>query len=138
MAIQLISHFLPAPPELPIDKMMRSSADAWLMSVFGVFIAPFAEEIIFRGLLFPALIRSTGVLASFVLTSVLFGVIHAQQLGGAWIQIAGIIVVGAVLTAVRWRFHSLASSTLVHVGYNGTLFVALFVETQGFTNFSPK
>jgi hypothetical protein len=44
--------------------------------------------------------------------------------------------VGAVLTAVRWRFHSLASSTLVHVGYNGALFAALFVETRGFTNLS--
>ena len=58
-----------------------------------------------------------------------------QQLAGAWTQVACIILVGAVLTAVRWRFRSLASSTLVHVGYNGALFVAMFVQTHGFTNF---
>ena len=138
LAIQFIAHFLPTPPELPIDKMMRSSADAWMMTVFGVFIAPFAEELLFRGLLFPALTRRVGLVISLVLTSVLFGFVHAQQLGGAWIQIASIIVVGAVLTITRWRFHSLASSTLVHVGYNGTLFLALFVGTQGFTHFPPK
>jgi membrane protease YdiL (CAAX protease family) len=138
VAVQLISHFLPTPPELPIDQMMRSSTDAWLMSVFGVLIAPFAEEVFFRGLLFPALARRAGLLVSFVVTSVFFGIIHSQQLAGAWIQITCIILVGAALTAIRWRFRSLASSTLVHVGYNGTLFLALFVQTRGFTNFSLK
>ncbi len=138
LAARVSAHFLPTPPELPIDKMMRNSADAWMMSAFGVFIAPFAEEVLFRGLLFPALTRRAGLLVSLVATSVLFGVVHGQQLAGAWIQIACIIVVGTVLTVVRWRFRSLASSTLVHVGYNGALFVTLFVQTQGFTNLSIK
>ncbi|MGD0479790.1 MAG: CPBP family intramembrane glutamic endopeptidase [Terracidiphilus sp.] len=136
LAVQLLAHFLPAPPELPIDKMLRTPLDAWLMSAFAVLVAPFAEEVLFRGLLFPALARRAGALISLLATSVLFGAIHAGQLGGAWAQVACIILVGAVLTAVRWRFHSLASSTLVHVGYNGALFVALFMQTRGFTNFS--
>ncbi len=136
LAVQLLAHFLPSPPELPIDAMLRTPADAWLMSVFGVFIAPFAEEVLFRGLLFPALARRGGALLSLLATSVLFGAVHAQQLAGAWVQIACIVAVGAVLTLVRWRFRSLASSTLVHVGYNGALFAALFVQTRGFTHFS--
>ena len=36
LAIQFRAHFLPAPPELPIDKMLRTPLDAWLMSAFGV------------------------------------------------------------------------------------------------------
>jgi hypothetical protein len=136
LAAQFSAHYLPAPPELPIDKMMRTSLDAWLMTAFGVFIAPFAEEVLFRGLLFPALTRRAGLPASLVITSVLFGIFHAQQLAGAWIQITCIIVVGAVLTIVRWRSRSLACSTLVHVGYNGALFSALLLQTQGFTNLS--
>ena len=135
LAVQFSARFLPAPPELPIDKMMRTPLDAWLMSAFGVLIAPFAEEVLFRGLLFPALARRAGALVSLIVTSVLFGAIHAQQLAGAWTQVTCIILVGLVLTVVRWRFRSLASSTLVHVGYNGALFVAMFVETHGFTNF---
>jgi len=136
VAVQFAAHFLPEPPELPIDKMIRTPSDAWMMAAFGVLVAPFVEEVLFRGLLFPALTRRAGALLSLVATSVLFGMIHAQQLAGAWVQVAFIVAVGAVLTAVRWRFHSLASSTLVHVGYNGALFAALFVETHGFTNLS--
>lgn len=138
LVVQLIAHFLPSPPELPIDNMLRTPFDAWLMSAFGIFIAPFAEEVLFRGLLFPALARRAGALFSLLVTSVFFGAMHAQQLAGAWVQIACIVGVGAVLTMVRWRFRSLASSTLVHVGYNGALFVTLFVQTQGFTNFSAR
>jgi uncharacterized protein len=138
MTVLLSSHFLPAPPELPIDKMMRTTSDAWLLSIFGVFFAPFAEEVLFRGLLFPALARRSGALFSLLVTSVLFGAIHAQQLAGAWIQVTCIVLVGIVLTLVRWRFRSLASSTLVHVGYNGALFTALFIGTRGFTNFTAR
>ena len=135
LAVQLLAHFLPSPPELPIEAMLRTPADAWLLSVFGVLIAPFVEEVLFRGLLFPALARRAGALFSLLTTSVLFGAMHAQQLAGAWTQIACIVGVGTVLTAVRWRFRSLACSTLVHVSYNGALFAALFVQTRGFTHF---
>lgn len=135
LAVQFSAHFLPTEPELPIDKMLRTPFDAWLMSAFGVFIAPVAEEVLFRGLLFPALARRAGAVGALLVTSALFGAVHAQQLAGAWIQVTCIALVSVVLTAIRWRFHSLASSTLVHVGYNGALFVALFVETHGFTNF---
>jgi membrane protease YdiL (CAAX protease family) len=135
LAMQLLSNWLPSPPKLPIDEMLRSPADAWCMTVFGVLIAPFAEEVFFRGLLFPALARHTGALLSLLLTGLLFGAVHSSQLGDAWAQIACIALVGLILTAVRWRFHSLASSTLVHVGYNGVLFVVLFFQTHGFTHF---
>jgi hypothetical protein len=135
-AVQGISHLLPTPPELPIDKMMRNTMDAWLMSGFGILIAPLAEEVMFRGLLFPALARHTGGWISLLAISLLFGTIHAEQLAGAWMQVGMIALVGLALGAVRWRWHSLASSTLVHVGYNATLFCALFVQTHGFTNFN--
>jgi membrane protease YdiL (CAAX protease family) len=138
IAVQFTSNWLPSPPELPIDQMLRTASDAWLMAAFGIIVAPFAEEVFFRGLLFPALTRRTGALASLLLTSLLFGAIHADQLSGAWIQIACIVLVGCVLTAIRWRFHSLASSTLVHAGYNGVLFVALFIQTRGFTHLSVR
>ncbi len=138
LAVQFSAHFLPAPPELPIDKMMRTASDAWLMTIFGVFIAPFAEEVLFRGLLFPALARRAGAIAfagcdlralrrhpcPATRGSLDTGHLHHVS----WAPCSPL---------VRWRFRSLASSTLVHVGYNGALFVALFVQTRGFTNFSP-
>jgi CAAX protease family protein len=136
--VQGASQWLPSPPELPIDQMMRTTIDGWLMTVFGILIAPVVEEALFRGLLFPALTRRAGAPISLVLTSLLFGAVHAQQLGGAWMQVSLIVFVGAVLTAIRWRFRSLASSTLTHAGYNGILFAALFVQTHGFTHFPAQ
>ncbi len=138
LAVQIASNYLPSPPELPIDQMLRTATDAWLITAFGIVIAPFAEEVFFRGMLFPALTRHTGVLVSTVVTSLLFGVIHSQQLAGAWVQVTCIMVVGCVLTVVRWRFHSLASSTLVHTGYNGVLFATLFLQTRGFTDLTAR
>ena len=136
IAVQFASNWLPTPPELPIDKMLRTTTDAWLMSTFGVLIAPFAEEVLFRGMLFPALSRRAGAAAGLLLSSLAFGALHASQLGDAWLFVACIVIVGAVLTLVRWRFHSLAASTLVHMGYNGALFAAIFVQTRGFTDLS--
>jgi hypothetical protein len=135
VVMQLIAHLLPLPPEAPIDKMLQNRDDAWLMTGFGVLIAPFVEEILFRGLLFPALARRVGAVVSLAVTALLFGAIHANQLAGSWLEVACIVCVGVVLTLVRWRSHSLACSTLTHVGYNGALFVALFIQTRGFTNF---
>jgi hypothetical protein len=138
VAVQLAAHLLPIPQESPIDKMIQTTRDAWLMSVFGVLVAPLVEEILFRGLLFPALARKVGAALSVLVTALLFGAMHAQQLGGDWIEVGLIVLVGALLTVVRWRTHSLACSTLVHVGYNATLFGAMFVQSHGFSNFNIK
>jgi hypothetical protein len=39
---------------------------------------------------------------------------------------------------VRWWWHSLAASWLVHAGYNAALFGALAVQTHGFSQFPPR
>ncbi|MDR3765361.1 MAG: type II CAAX endopeptidase family protein [Acidobacteriota bacterium] len=134
VAAQGASALLPTPPELPIDQMIRTPLDAWLMMLFGVAFAPFVEEVLFRGLLFPALARRLGGVTSLLVTAILFGGVHSAQLGGSWAQVGMIVAVGGALTAVRWRWRSLAASTLVHMGYNGALFAALFIQTKGFTH----
>ena len=123
---------------MPIDHMIRTPLDGLLMAGFGVLVAPLVEEILFRGLLFPALARRSGAVVALVASSMLFGALHASQLAGAWAQVALIIAVGALLTLVRWWWHSLAASWLVHAGYNAALFGALAVQTHGFSQFPPR
>lgn len=134
VVVQLASSLLPSPPELPIDQMLRTPLDAWLMSLFGVLIAPLIEEVLFRGLLFTAVARRAGAWVALVVSAGFFGAMHAAQLGGAWSQVSMIVLVGLVLGVVRWRWHSLAASTLVHMSYNGVLFAALFAQTRGVTH----
>ena len=49
------SRLLPMPKSLPIDEIFHDRFSAYLMMAFGVTLAPFFEELFFRGFLYPAL-----------------------------------------------------------------------------------
>ena len=131
-ALQGIAHFLPIPKELPMDRFFRTPGEAWALSLFGVTLAPLLEELFFRGFLYPVLVRRFGVAIAVLATATGFGLIHAPQLGRAWGPVLVIFVVGLALTITRAVTKSVASSLLIHMAYNGTLSVLLFVGTDGF------
>jgi len=133
--IQALSMKLPIPKQMPIDQYFQSTSGAWMMAGFGTLVAPFCEELFFRGLLFPIVLRRLGMFAAVVFTAGLFALIHASQLAHAWAAMTMLFVVGVVLTMVRTRAHSLAASVLVHTGYNLALFALLYVGTAGFHDF---
>jgi membrane protease YdiL (CAAX protease family) len=132
VAGQLLSALLPIPKSLPIDQFFHSPADAWMMAIFGITVAPFVEELFFRGFLYPVLARRLGVAMGIVLTAIPFALLHSAQLGNAWGPLVVLFIVGAVLTAVRAVTKSVASSMLVHIGYNLTLFTLLFIASGHF------
>lgn len=130
--IQLASSYFPLPKDLPVDAFFRNAADAWMVALFGVFFAPIAEEIAFRGFLFPGLRRWTGSLLAAILTSVPFVMLHAQQVGHAWGPLAMVFIVSTVLAGIRDRTDSVAASALVHACYNFSIFAVIFYASGGF------
>ncbi len=62
-----------------------------------VILAPVVEEIIFRGLLFGALVQRLGVLASALITAVIFGAVHGDPV--LFPTLAGLGFVGALAYA---------------------------------------
>jgi membrane protease YdiL (CAAX protease family) len=149
---------LPGPEHAPIEDIFRSPGAAWLMFGFGVTLAPFFEEIVFRGFLLSSLAtawdwaieESTGkparpldanghpqwsifamVIAS-VLTTIPFALMHADQQGHSLGPFLLIITVSLILCAVRLVTRSLAASTMVHACYNFLLFFIMLVGTGGF------
>jgi uncharacterized protein len=161
LAVQFLSNYLPIPKTLPIDDFFRTSADVWLVALFGTFLAPVFEELAFRGFLLPSLasaydwlrgdrLRSNddpmvapaanhyqrwsaaALLVSCTLTSIAFALVHADQLAHAWAPLAVLFGVSLVLCVVRLWTQSLAASTLVHATYNATIFTILFFVTGGF------
>ena len=132
LAIQVVSSFLPIPKSLPIDEFFKTTHAAWVLAMFGIVIAPFFEELFFRGFLYPALYRRIGFFAAMVLNSLLFAFTHEGQLAHAWAPLLVLFIVGMVLTYVRERTGSVARSFLVHSGYNAFLFGMIFVATSGF------
>ena len=130
--IEGASAFLPIPKEVPFDKYFTDASGAYLMAVFGVTLAPLMEELFFRGFLYPALNRRIGVTFSLVITSLAFALLHAAQLAHAWAPLFLIFIVGLALTYTRARTRSVASSFLLHAGYNSTLFILMWIATDHF------
>ncbi len=127
-----LSRFLPIPKSVPMDKYFTDAASAYLMAVFGITLAPLLEELFFRGLLYPVLRRAFNLTIAITLTAVAFAAIHGTQLGYAWAPILSIFVVGVVFTGARDRTNSVASSFLMHCGYNFALFGMLWLASDHF------
>ncbi len=131
LALMGLGQLLPIPKQLPIDRFFQNAREATLMSLLSVTLAPFMEELFFRGLLYPVLARRMGIRLAVLLTGAAFGLLHGAQLKYSWALLI-IFLVGIALTVVRAVTKSVAASFLVHVGYNGTLSTLLFVATSGF------
>lgn len=137
VAVGAVSNLVGEKKNLPIEQLFGTRRDVlWLMA-FGIGVAPFVEETIFRGFLYPVFARKWGIPAGIFVTGVLFGGMHAAQLWGGFAQIALLIGVGIVLTFARARARSTLASWLIHVSYNSFLFAAFFASTHGLKNIPP-
>jgi uncharacterized protein len=130
--VEFASRWMPIPKSLPVDKFFSDATGAYLMAGFGITLAPLLEELFFRGMLYPVLRRSWGVVVGVVVTGGAFACIHGIQLGWAWAPVLAIFVVGVVFTLVRERTGSVAASFLMHCGYNATLFALLWFGSDHF------
>ena len=132
IGLQAFARLLPIPKNLPMDQFFQTTREAYLLSFFGVTFAPVLEELFFRGFLYPVLARRLGVAGGVVLTALGFAAIHGAQLKYSWGPVLVIFMVGLVLTLVRALTKSVAASVLLHIAYNGTLSLLMFLATDGF------
>jgi CAAX protease family protein len=132
LALQALARLLPIPKNMPIDTFFRTPGEAWALTAFGITLAPLMEELFFRGFLYPVLERRLGLGVAVVLTAAGFALLHGSQLLFAWGPVLVIFLVGVVLTSVRAKRNSVAASLLIHVAYNGTISVLMFIATDGF------
>jgi membrane protease YdiL (CAAX protease family) len=161
-ASQAASSLLPMPKEMPIEDVFKTPGIIWILTLFGIVVAPAFEELVFRGFLLPAIaiaadyftlpraadreqdlgtlhrwrasdsFSTNSLIFASVITSLAFAAIHAPQLGYAWPAVALLWTVSMVLCYIRIRTQSLAASTLVHASYNACIFIALFIQTGGY------
>ena len=132
ISLQLLASRLPMPKNLPIDALFRTPAEAWVLSIFSVTLAPFMEELLFRGFLYPVLARGVGMTAAIFVTAFAFALMHGQQLTYSWGPVLVIFLVGVVLTMIRAHKNSVAAGLVVHIAYNGTISTLMFIATDGF------
>ena len=134
-AIQWMPNLLPETKDFPLQQMFTSPAAGCAVGAYSILIAPWAEEVVFRGLLFGIFERRVGLWFAVIATALLFGGLHVPEYWGAWNHVLLISLVGLTFSLARGLTGSLAPSVILHLAYNTSLIAGLFFQTQGFQNF---
>lgn len=111
----------------PIRGMITGRVSLAVVVVFGVIVAPFVEELFFRGFLFPLVARSIGPWLGMVATAVLFALPHGAQNEWAWQQLTLIALAGVAFGFARYRTGATSASFLMHASFNATQFVGFLL-----------
>jgi CAAX protease family protein len=129
------SAVLPEKKSFPLEKLFNSPSAAYALAGFAILLAPFMEELFFRGILFSFFEHKAGVWVAIAGTALLFGLFHVPEYWGAWNHALLILLVGLVFSLARGLTGSLVPGVLLHTAYNATLMTGLFIATHHFRNF---
>jgi membrane protease YdiL (CAAX protease family) len=113
--------------EIELQETMQLIAQGsfWLKFLYvllAVVAAPLFEELVFRGLLFPYLVKRAGLAGGTVLVSALFALIHLHTP-----SLAPIFLLSAALCLAYWRTGSLWVAIGMHAIFNATSILALIM-----------
>jgi uncharacterized protein len=101
--------------------------------VGAVFIAPFCEEIFFRGFLFGGLLRGMNVVWATLVTTVLFTLVHGD-IGSA----VPLFAIGLILAVIRWRTGSIWPGIGLHMLNNAFAAVAVVATIGSIVSIAPR
>ena len=109
-----------------LERILRSSRAAALAAAFvATFTAPLVEEIVYRGMLYPALRRHVGVSWAVTIVFLIFAGIHFPQYLPCYGVIITILLLSFVLTLIRARTGRLLPCVFIHFVFNGVQCVLL-------------
>ncbi|MFI9629242.1 lysostaphin resistance A-like protein [Streptomyces sp. NPDC052042] len=107
----------------------RQAAEPATVLLLTLVVAPVAEEMLVRGLLYPLLRRRTGVIASVLVTAATFSVLHGNA-----VQAASTLPLAVLLALVYERTRALWPCVLVHLGFNLAATAVPAPALAGFAN----
>ncbi len=109
--------------------MLESSAATRFTAVFMATVtAPFVEELVYRGVLYPAVRRATNTTVAVFLVSALFTFVHVQQYYNNAGVIAAVATLSVALTLVRAATGRLLPCVVIHAVFNGLQCLYLVYE----------
>src|SRR5581483_10141145 len=99
---------------LPFEKLTNTPASLTFFAIVAIVLAPFFEELFFRGFVQPLLSRTFGTVAGILITAGLFGTLHGFEYSWVWQYAVFISLAGAVFGWLRARTNSIVPSTVMH------------------------
>ncbi len=107
------------------DKMVSNVTgvnSSWAMLISVLFIAPIAEELLFRGLILGYSKKAFPPAIAILLQGAIFGLYHGNIIQGTYA-----FVIGSVLGLVAYRLNKLIPCIILHISINASL---LFVPKE--------
>jgi len=106
-------------------------------SVLFLLPAAFFEELFVRGYAFSVLRRMSGWKLALIVTSVVFGLLHAANPGANATSMLAVIVAGFFLGAIFLATGSLYAAGVAHFAWNWVMMGALHTPVSGLETVSP-
>jgi len=126
VAVGWLLEQLGQPPQPEAAERAIAMLDPWVVILAVVFLAPVAEEIFFRGVVFNAWLREAGRKWAYIGSAALFAAIHLSLL-----SLLPIFVLGLALAWVYERTGNLLAPIVMHATVNGiSVALALMVRFE--------
>jgi len=138
LTIGIASLILIAIGMLRIDRTLPGSwwGEAWRATL--VFLpAAFFEELFIRGYVFAVLRRAAGWKLALIVTSVVFGLLHAWNPNPDAESILAVIVAGFLLGAIFLATRSLYAAGAAHFAWNWVMSGAMHIAVSGLPSPDP-
>ena len=109
------------PPATPLSQLLDGASSSAVLFFIGsaIFLAPFIEEIIFRGYFYGVAARLKGKFFAVCFAALSFALMHVWQYWGDWAAIGVVTVLGFVLSFFRAVNGLTLPSIVTHYVYNG-------------------
>jgi membrane protease YdiL (CAAX protease family) len=104
-----------------------SRIDPWLAVLAVVILAPIAEEVFFRGVVFNALLREAGSRWAYIGSAALFAVIHLEP-----VAMLPLFALGLALAWVYQRTRNLLAPIAMHATVNGIAVALVLLDRFDF------
>lgn len=106
------------PPATPDGEtggtnMLKYMGNFWLAFALTVLLAPVIEEIVFRGVLFPAIKKRYGLVSGIAISSLIFTLVHIDP-----INMISVLPLGIFLAIMYQRTGSIYPGMILHASWN--------------------
>jgi len=125
---RLMSAINYAPPIPPVLGFILNTRNPWIISLFILqvgLVAPFVEELFFRGFMYNALKKRLNMFSAIVITSAVFALVHTELM-----HFIPIAFLSFLLVYVYEKTGSLFAAVVIHSIHNlATMYLALLVKS---------
>lgn len=108
-------------PQTPLSALVDSAESSFFMVIFvmlAVAVAPFIEEVVFRGYFYRIIEKLTGTWVAVFVIGAIFGLLHVEQYWGDWPAILMVGFLGFMLSWLRAWSGTVAAGITMHYVYN--------------------